>query len=446
MLVADVVVVGAGLAGSRMCALLRSAGHSGRLTLLGAEPDPPYDRPPLTKDPEAEVDLRAAMDVDVWADADEVLLGVRATRLLARPARAAGAPEPLVVECSDGVERTARAVVLATGADPVLPEGWSRPGVFVLHSRAQARAVWSAIGPGRDVVIIGGGWIGCEAASTASSRGARVVLRESGPSVLAGRVPEGVAARVARWLVDAGVTLSVGDEVASVDAGSAGTAIEGHPADVVLVALGVRPATGWLSDSGLEVSAEGAVLVDPVGRASVPGVFAVGDCAARWSPRRGAHLPGGHWTEALNAPERVAPAVVQWLAEGPGGHPWDRTRARPALPDSGPADPIPYVFSEIAGRTLLLLGAPESGRVVWREAPGIAPGSRQVPSVSEEAWTAFSIDSADRLVGLCTVGRPRDLVAARRAMLAHPSGTPTTDPAALADPTAAPTAMFPGEP
>ena len=63
-----------------------------------------------------------------------------------------------------------------------------------------------------------------------------------------------------------GIYLSVGDEVASVDAGSAGTAIEGHPADVVLVALGVRPATGWLSDSGLEVSAEGAVLVDPAGR------------------------------------------------------------------------------------------------------------------------------------------------------------------------------------
>ena len=442
---ADVVVVGAGLAGSRTCALLRSAGHTGRLTLLGAESDPPYDRPPLTKEPEAAVDLRTAMDIDVWAHADEVLLGVRATRLLAGPARAAGAPEPLVLECSDGVERAARVVVLATGADPVLPEGWSRPGVFVLHSRAQAGALWSAVGPGSGVVIIGGGWIGCEAASTARARGARVVLRESGTSVLAGRVPAGVAARVAGWLVDSGVTLSVGDEVASVDAGSPGMAVEGHPADVVLVALGVRPATGWLSDSGLQVSPGGAVLVDPVGRASVPGVFAVGDCAARWSPRRGAHLPGGHWTEALNAPERVAPAVAQWLAEGPGGHPWDRTRARLALPDSGPADPIPYVFSEIAGRTLLLLGAPESGRVVWREAPVVPQGPQQAPSAVQEAWTAFSIDSADRLVGLCTVGRPRDLVAARRAMLAHPRGTPLTDPAALADPTAAPTAMFPQE-
>ncbi len=441
---ADVLVVGAGLAGSRMCSLLRSAGHTGRLTLLGAESDPPYDRPPLTKDPEAEVDLRAAMDIDVWTHADEVLLGVRATRLIPGPEQRAGDAEPIVVECSDGVRRAARAVVLATGADPVLPAGWARPGVHVLHTRAQAADVWSAMGPATDVMIVGGGWIGCEVASTARSLGARVVLRESGSSVLAGRVPADVALRVTSWLEAAGITVHVRDEVTSVGAAAAEMAVEGTPADVVVVALGVRPATEWLADSGLRMSRAGAVLVDPVGRASLPGVFAVGDCAARWSPRREAYLPGGHWTEALNGSERVAPVVATWLGQDADGHSWNWAGDPQAVPAGGTADPIPYVFSEIAGRTLLLLGAPEDGRVIWREAPRPAAPQRE-SDAGPEAWTAFSIDSEDRLVGLCTVGRPRDLVISRRAMLAHARGTPLTDPAALADPDAVSTAMFPGE-
>jgi hypothetical protein len=72
-----------------------------------------------------------------------------------------------------------------------------------------------------------------------------------------------------------------------------------------------------------------------------------------------------------------------------------------------------------------------AARLVWREAAG--------------AWTCFSLDAHDRLVGLCMAGRPRDLVASRRAMLAHPRGTPRTDPLALADPHAGPQMMFPGE-
>ena len=109
--------------------------------------------------------------------------------------------------------------------------------------------------------------------------------------------------------------------------------------------------------------------------------------------------------------------------------------APPSLPA---ADPIPYVFSDIGARRLLVLGAPAQGRVIWREADG--SGARQA-----EAWSAFTLDASDRLLGMCTSGRPRDLAAARRAMLGHPTGTPRTDPGALADPDATPAAMFPGE-
>jgi 3-phenylpropionate/trans-cinnamate dioxygenase ferredoxin reductase subunit len=422
LIVADVMVVGAGLAGARTCAQLRAEGFSGRIVLVGAEPDPPYDRPPLTKHPDAEVDLRATMGIDVAAHADTVLLGVRAMALEPSPGPA---DRPRwAVSLSDGSTRAADAVVLAVGADPVLPAAWSGPGVHVVHTRRQAQALWAAVGSGTSLVVVGGGWIGCEVAATAAERGARVVVLEAAGSVLAGQVPDAVADRVAAWLAQVGARVRTDVRVDHVQPGPRGTVVAGEPADQVVLALGVRPATGWLAGSGIDVAADGAVLTDQVGRTNLPGVFAVGDCAARWSPRSRTHQPGGHWTQALNVPAQVAPAVVGWLAGSAAPGDWSTASGTVA------EDPIPYVFSEIAGRTLALLGEPVAGtRLVWREVA--------------EAWTCFSLDQHDGLVGLCMVGRPRDLVASRRAMLAHPRGTPRTDPVALADPDAGPQMMFP---
>jgi 3-phenylpropionate/trans-cinnamate dioxygenase ferredoxin reductase component len=431
--VADVVVVGAGLAGARTCALLRSAGVTGRIVLIGAEAEPPYDRPPLTKDPDAEVDLRPAMGVDVWAHADQVRLGVSATRLTA-PRRDG---DTVALTCSDGSEVAARSVVVATGANPILPSAWEGPGVHVLHTRAEAGAFWAGVGPGVRLVVVGGGWVGCEAAATAAARGAQVDLVEAAGTVLAGRVPRAVSQRVERWLTGVGVEVHVGRPVQAIQRGEGSLAVSGIPAGIVLVALGVRPATEWLAETGAQRAPGGAVLVDPWGRSSVPGVFAVGDAAERWSDRYGTYLPGGHWTEALNAPQTVAPAVAAWLDDGFAGRGWGSPPA--GLPA---ADPIPYVFSDIAARRLLVLGAPGQGRVVWREA---GQGAGQAADPGAEAWSAFTLDPSDRLMGMCTSGRPRDMAAARHAMLAHPTGTPRTDPVALADPMATPAAMFPRE-
>ncbi|HYN56356.1 MAG TPA: NAD(P)/FAD-dependent oxidoreductase [Motilibacterales bacterium] len=425
---AEVVVVGAGLAGARTCAVLRTAGVTGRVVLLGAEPEPPYDRPPLTKDPDAEVDLRTAMGLDVFGLADDVRLGVRAEALLVEP----GSPGRLVLACSDGADVEARAVVVATGASAILPGGWKRPGVHVLHTRAEAGSFWGAVGSGVHVVVVGGGWVGCEAAATAAARGAHVDLVEAGGQVLAGHVPAQVSQRVAAWLAESGVQVHTGHPVQGIEDAQGALLVAGVPADLVLAAMGVQPATAWLVGSGIEGAAGGAVRVDPWGRSAVPGVFALGDAAARWSPRYRTHLPGGHWTEALNAPETVGAAVAEWLIRARRAEWWGSAPNVPA------ADAIPYVFSDIAQRTLLVLGAPGTGRVVWREVGGAAPPG-------SEAWSAFTLDASDRLLGLCTSGRPRDLAAARRAMRAHPTGTPRTVPGALADPDAGPDAMFPGE-
>ena len=139
---------------------------------------------------------------------------------------------------------------------------------------------------------------------------------------------------------------------------------------------------------------------------------------------RGRTGQAGHWTEALNAPAVVGPAVAAWAAGVRDPLTWRASAAEPA------PDPIPYVFSDIAGRRLLTLGEPGAGRVISREsepfpAPGPLPTDHERrPGATDEAWTAFSLDAQDRLVGLCTVGRPRDLAAARRAMLADPQEPP----------------------
>jgi 3-phenylpropionate/trans-cinnamate dioxygenase ferredoxin reductase component len=338
----------------------------------------------------------------------------------------------LVVACGDGSEVGAHAVVVATGANPVLPPDWARAGVHVLHTRREAAAFWAGVHPGVRLVVVGGGWVGCEAAATAAARGAEVDLVEASSTVLAGRVAPEVAERVERWLAADGVRVHRGLAVRAIGTEEGALVVSGMQADLVLVALGVQQATGWLADAGIQRSPAGAIQVDPWGRSSLPGVFAVGDAAERWSDRYGRHLPGGHWTEALNAPEAVAPAVAQWVAGGSGVRGWGPP------PDLAAADPIPYVFSDLGARRLLVLGTPGQGRVIWREATGAA-------DPQTEAWSAFTLDESDRLLGMCTSGRPRDLAVVRRAMLADRAGAPRTDPTALADPGATPAAMFPGE-
>jgi 3-phenylpropionate/trans-cinnamate dioxygenase ferredoxin reductase component len=416
--VAHVVVVGAGLAGARTCAELRASGFDGHLLLVGAEPDEPYDRPPLTKDPGAEVDLSTVMGLNVHALADEVRLGTAASRL--RPS-----PDGLRLDLSDGPVR-ADAVVVATGADPVLPAGWAGPGVHVLHTRRDAAGLWAQVRSGTRLEVVGGGWIGCEAAATAASRGARVRLREAADQLLPAKVPPQVAQRVHGWLADSGVEVHVAAPVHAVasDPRAPTVSVAGSTgaADLVLVGLGVRPSTAWLAGSGLAVSGSGAVLTDAWGRAGVPGVAAVGDAAARWSARSGRHLVAGHWTEALNAPSALAPALAGWLSGGADPQAWR------ADPGPGPHDPVPYVFSEIGGRTLQVLGdagpqAPTDA-VVWRE--------------SGSGWSAFRVDAEGRLLGVASSGRPRDVAMVRRLLAdAGPEGI-RVDRGALADPDAPP--------
>ena len=376
-----VIIVGGGLAGLRTAETLRSQGYEGGLTLVGAEPHAPYDRPPLSK-----AVLRGDTDdttvaADLAALGCETLLGARATGLGDELETTGG---PLAF---DGL-------VVATGATPIRLPGDGPQ--HVLRTIDDALALRAALRPGVRLVVVGAGWIGAEVATAAVAAGCRVTVAEAADAPLAGAVGAEAGARTAPWYAEAGVELRHGVKVAAVGAGglelAGGGSIE---ADVVLTGIGVRPETGWLEGSGLAL--ENGVAVDEGMRASRPGVFAVGDCAAWWSPRFGRRLRVEHWDTALNAPEAVAANLL-------GGE-----RAY---------DAVPYFWSEQFGRMVQYAGHhPAGDTTVWRGDPDSGPWSL--------CWLA-----GERLVAILTVDRPRDLLQGRRLIAAGAA----VDAGRLADP------------
>ncbi len=381
-----VVVVGGGLAGLRTVEELRARGHQGAITLIGAEARPPYDRPPLSKKlMTGEID-----DTSLRADLDSLDVDLRlcetATQLRHR-----------ILE-TDGGEYPFDALVVATGAVPVrLPGAGAQ---HVLRTIDEALALRTLLRPGTRLSIVGAGWIGAELATAARTRGCVVTVLEAAGQPLAAAIGEEIGVIVARWYAEAGVELRLGQKVASIEDG--GIALAGgdwHAADVVVTAVGVRPAVAWLDTSPVRL--ENGIAVDGQLRTSMPGVFAAGDCASFWSARFGRRLRFEHWDVALHAPEVVAANV---------------------LGDSAPYDPVPYFWSEQFGRMVQYVGwHGDADQLIWRGDPR-----------ADKKWAACWL--ADRrLMAMLTVSSPRDLLQARRLIEAAAD----VDPARLADPAVA---------
>ena len=374
-----VVVVGAGLAGSRAVQELRAQGFGGEVVLVGAEAHLPYDRPPLSKAVLQGQADRTTLDVP-WDSLDVTL----------RLSTVAAGLRDGVVE-TDGGELPYDGLVLACGARAVLPARWA--GAHVLRTLDDALALRGRLVPGARVVVVGAGWIGAEVATAAAAAGCDCTVLEAGPAPLAGALGE-VGARTVPWYAAAGIDLRLQTPVAAVEPDAVVLASGDRlPADVVVVGIGATPDTDWLRGT---VDLDRGVVVDEHLAASWPGVVAAGDCAARWSPRFGTRLRVEHWDDALHAPA----AAVSTLLGTPVVH-----------------DPVPYFWSEQLGHRLQHVGhASGSSTVVHRGEPGDADG-----------WSVGWLDG-DRLLALLAVDRPRDLAQARRRI-----GTPV-DPARLADP------------
>lgn len=390
-----VVVVGGGLAAAGTVAALRAEGFGGRLTVLGAEGIPPYDRPPLSKEllsrPEP-VWLSADLGLDLAA-ADDVRLAEPATALTTDG-------DGFTVRTAAG-EVVADAVVLAAGAHAVVPAGWA--GARTLHTAADADALRPLLTPAARLVVVGAGWIGAEVAGVAAAAGVQVTVVEAAAAPLAAALGPAVGALTLPWYAERGVRLITGTPVTDV-APDAVRLADGEvlQADVVLVAVGARPSSGWLRDV-LPLAADGSVLVDEAYRTvgGPAGLLAVGDLARRRSPRHG-WVPGGHWDGALRGP---AIAVRALLGRDPS---------------DAPHDPAPYVFSTQLGHQLTLYGQPAaSDDVMLRGDPAGAFGALWFTAGTDELTAALSVD------------RPRDVAAARR-LFAGPA-LPRLDRAAAAD-------------
>jgi 3-phenylpropionate/trans-cinnamate dioxygenase ferredoxin reductase component len=400
------VVTGAGLAGFRTVEELRRRGYSGQLTLLGAEDRPPYDRPPLSKrvltdgiDPSLNADF-ASLDVDFRPGETAVALEVPAPAAAALPAAALAPAQPARESAliTDRDKYPFDHLVLATGSLPVTLPG---PGPQrVLRTYDDALALRALLRPGLRLAIVGAGWIGAELATAAAAAGCQVTVVEAGPAPLAGALGAAAGARTAPWYEQAGVALRTGTAVESVERGGLALAGGWLAADEIVTAVGVRPAVGWLAGSGLVL--DNGVAVDPGLRASLPGVYAAGDCAAFASLRFGVRLRVEHWDTALHAPEVVAANIA-------GG--------------AEVYDPVPYFWSEQFGRMVQYAGHHSAAdRLIWRGDPDAA------------TWSACWLSGdTPLLTAVLAVNRPRDLLQGRRLIAAGAA----VDAARLADPAVA---------
>jgi NADPH-dependent 2,4-dienoyl-CoA reductase/sulfur reductase-like enzyme len=290
-------------------------------------------------------------------------------------------------------------LVLATGAEPVtLPGTRDVPGVHVLRTLDDARALRGVLAARGSLVAVGAGWIGAEVATAARAAGCRVTVVEAARQPLAGALPPEVTAPMRRWYAEAGAELRTGQPVTAVRPGEVeladGTVLG---ADAVLVGVGSRPATGWLAGSGVPLAPDGSVAADELRR---PGVYAAGDCASHPSARYGRRLLVHHWDNALTGARTVAAGITGAAA--------------------APYDPVPYFWSEQFGRYVQYAG---------HHAAADRLLLRGDPAAGDTGWSAVWL-RGDVPVAVLAVDRPRDLLQGRRLL---ERGTPL-DPDRAADP------------
>ncbi|GGM64352.1 NAD(P)/FAD-dependent oxidoreductase [Dactylosporangium sucinum] len=349
-----VVVVGAGQAGAEAALGLRAAGYGRPVTLVGAEPELPYRRPPLSKgflDHSEDADDLQVRAAPVYAEHRvDLRLATRVTSI-DRARRS--------VALDDGSELSYEWLVLATGAVPRrLPhDGAHASGVHVLRSLGDAGGLRAALAGARDVVVVGGGFIGLEVAARARKRGAEVTVVELAPRLMGRAVSAELSQYALSFHRALGTAVLLGDSLASIVAPGGRvrsvTTAQGAElrADALVVGVGVSVESGLAVDAGLAV--DDGVVVDAYLRTSDPYIFAIGDCA-RFPTR---FAPGPVRLESVQNATDQARHVAREIAGGV----------------DEAFEPVPWFWSDqgdlriqLAGLTAghdqtVVTGAPEAG-------------------------------------------------------------------------------------
>ncbi|MEV5491012.1 FAD-dependent oxidoreductase [Streptomyces bobili] len=385
-----VTVVGASLSGLYAARELRAQGFDGRLVIIGEETHAPYDRPPLSKDfltgrtDEAQLALTDTEETEGLGA--EWLLGVRARGLDARGR---------TVLLGDGRTVATDGVVIATGASARRLPGDGLAGVHTLRTLDDARGLREDLGRGtRRIVVIGGGFIGAETASSCASLGHSVTVLEAAALPLVPQLGAELAAACAALHRRGGVELITGTGVAGLRGTVAVTGVElsdGRtlPADIVIVGIGATPNTAWLA--GSTVALCDGVLCDDGCATALPQVVAVGDVA-----RVGGYR-AEHWSSATEQP-RVA--VANLLA----GRTTRTLRS------------VPYFWSDQYGSRVQFAGRHRDGDTV-RIAEGQLTGGELTGGAPPDGGFLALYEREGRITAVLSVDRPRPFMRARRELV-----------------------------
>ena len=397
--VGQIVIVGASLAGLRAAETLRASGYDGIVTLIGAEPHMPYDRPPLSKqflkgDWDAErISLRRPDQYEPLQL--DFHLGVAAKQL---------DPVGKTVTMVNGDVVPFDGCIIATGtAARRLPFGHDLDGVHTLRTLDDAVALRDALDHGARLAIVGAGFIGSEVASTARGKGCDVTVFEAAPVPLARVLGPVMGAALGALHEPNGTRLQLNANITGFASTGAhrvagvrladGAIVE---ADAVVVGVGSQPVTGWLEGSGLTLR-DGIVCDMMLHAVGAPGVFAAGD-VCRWPDgrRHGAEARLEHWTNASEQGAAAAKNLLAYLAGGAGE----------------PFCPVPFVWSDQYGSRIQFLGHSSADDDVAVVRGAVADGK----------FVAV-YGRGGVLVGALGVNMPKDLMGFRKLLAAD---SPTT--------------------
>jgi NADPH-dependent 2,4-dienoyl-CoA reductase/sulfur reductase-like enzyme len=390
-------VIGGSLAGLRAVETLRTDGFSGNITVVNAEDTAPYDRPPLSKkflsgEWEADrIQLRKPSDIDelgaTWLNSTQATALNVATR-------------ELTLNTSSALNYDA-CIIATGGIARELPQQPHALGIHQLRTLHDAQGLREELQPGKKLVVIGAGFIGLEAAATAVARGCTVTVLEGLPAPLIRGLGEDMGTAATAVHATQGVNIRCNVRVQGIEthAGSVtGVRISDAngesvvAADVVLVGIGVAPATQWLEGSGLAVN--DGVVCDAHLQAA-PGVFAAGD-VARWENGLYSDLEPTmrveHWTTAA---EQGAHAARNALAH---------MNNTPLVPYSA----VPFFWSDQFTARIQFLGRSTDAEEI-----------RVVAGSVDEGKFAAAYMRAGRLVGVLGVSMPKVVMPSRKLLEVH---------------------------
>ncbi|MET3473437.1 3-phenylpropionate/trans-cinnamate dioxygenase ferredoxin reductase subunit [Novosphingobium sp. 1529] len=377
-----VVVIGAGQAGYGVARALRAAAYRGAIALIGDEPHPPYERPPLSK----AVMLGLEPESSTYMTSAEGLAAQQIDWITDRVVEVNRQGHTVV--CEDGRRLPYDRLVFATGGRPrrLAVPGADLAGVHCLRSIADVQAIRGGLAPDCRMVVVGGGWIGLEVAASARTLGVRVTVVEALPKLCARSLPDPAAEFLLSLhrqngvdvVLDRGVRGFAGQDWVEAVELDDGTVL---PADLVIVGVGMVPNAELARVAGLDVAS--GIIVDENGRTSDSAIFAAGDVAE--TRRNGRLVRAESWANANEQAAQVAAALT--------GQP---------LPARAPA----WFWSDQYDSNIQMLGAiPAQGGepVVLRDAAG-----------EGRSWIYLA---EDRLAAVIAVNRPRDIQAGKRIMM-----------------------------